>query len=582
VPSSDRIDELKKRYDENPRRFFASLANEYRKAGDLEQAITLCQTHLAEQPQNMNGHVVYGQALFEAGRYDEAKGTFEAALALDPENLIALRHLGDIACTNGANDQAREWYTRVLDADPRNDEIIALLASLDEQAKKDAIGAPIASKESMPAREADAGDFKPPQVITPLSTPRVQAETPTIAIEAVNTTRTPVVGVPPVATEPPPDAGLMDLAIDFDSIPDATPATPKAPRPSAELGVDTEFLSFDDVHRGTPIAPMKAVPDETIAPLGDMMVDPFSDMPQDTGASDSLVWEATPAEDDLPPLSDTITPIAEPQEIVAQDDSMDMLFGDSIPAEPAAPFVTETMAELYLAQGFTAEALEVYRQLSAQFPDDEKLRERVRRLARGDRISLSLDVVPAPAAERESSEHTARSYFAALAARRAVQGIGGARSSNGASSNGASAERAPAPQVAAPAPTAAIVDAAHVRSLDELFAGGSISDYDEHIALAFAQVAGAAEMGAAAVKGKPTAQAATELSLDSVFQEAESRATGAVPRQSQTLRFDQFFSTEGTDSGAPPAPQQTAPAGEPGSPAELQQFQSWLSQLKKP
>ena len=44
MPSSDRIDELKKRYDENPRRFFASLANEYRKAGDLEQAITLCQT----------------------------------------------------------------------------------------------------------------------------------------------------------------------------------------------------------------------------------------------------------------------------------------------------------------------------------------------------------------------------------------------------------------------------------------------------------------------------------------------------------------------------------------------------------
>jgi hypothetical protein len=89
-------------------------------------------------------------------------------------------------------------------------------------------------------------------------------------------------------------------------------------------------------------------------------------------------------------------------------------------------------------------------------------------------------------------------------------------------------------------------------------------------------------MGAAAVKGKPTAQAATELSLDSVFQEAESRATGAVPRQSQTLRFDQFFSTEGTDTSPAPAPPQTAPAGEPGSPAELQQFQSWLSQLKKP
>ena len=130
MPTSDRIDELKKRYDENPRRFFASLANEYRKAGDLDQAISICQAHLAEQPSNMNGHVVYGQALFEAGRYDEAKTTFESALALDPENLIALRHLGDIACTNGANESAREWYERVLDADPRNEEIAQIMLTV--------------------------------------------------------------------------------------------------------------------------------------------------------------------------------------------------------------------------------------------------------------------------------------------------------------------------------------------------------------------------------------------------------------------------------------------------------------------
>ena len=77
-----RLDELKKRYEENPRRFFAPLANEYRKAGDLDQAIALCQEHLQDQPGNMNGQVVYGQALFDAGRYDDAEATFQTALAL--------------------------------------------------------------------------------------------------------------------------------------------------------------------------------------------------------------------------------------------------------------------------------------------------------------------------------------------------------------------------------------------------------------------------------------------------------------------------------------------------------------------
>ena len=70
------------------------------------------------------------RALFEMGRYDEAKTVFETALSLDPENLIALRHLGDIARLANDNETARAWYQRVLEADPRNEEITQLLSSL--------------------------------------------------------------------------------------------------------------------------------------------------------------------------------------------------------------------------------------------------------------------------------------------------------------------------------------------------------------------------------------------------------------------------------------------------------------------
>ena len=100
-PPPARVDELKKRYEENPRRFFAPLANEYRKAGELDAAIELCRMHLEEQPGHLSGHIVFGQALFESGRTADAKVTFEAALNLDPENLIALRHLGDIGKADG-------------------------------------------------------------------------------------------------------------------------------------------------------------------------------------------------------------------------------------------------------------------------------------------------------------------------------------------------------------------------------------------------------------------------------------------------------------------------------------------------
>lgn len=62
-----RLDEITKRYEENPRRFFAPLANAYRKAGELSRSISLCQRYLQDQPGNLHGQVVYGRALFDAG-----------------------------------------------------------------------------------------------------------------------------------------------------------------------------------------------------------------------------------------------------------------------------------------------------------------------------------------------------------------------------------------------------------------------------------------------------------------------------------------------------------------------------------
>src|SRR5688500_8493573 len=132
---SARIDELEKKFSENARRYFAPLANEYRKAGDLDRAIEICRAHLPQQPGHMSGHIVYGQALYESRQLEEAKTVFEAALALDPENLIALRHLGDIARDSDDPATARIWYLRVLDADPRNDEVAGMLAELDAKAE---------------------------------------------------------------------------------------------------------------------------------------------------------------------------------------------------------------------------------------------------------------------------------------------------------------------------------------------------------------------------------------------------------------------------------------------------------------
>jgi len=187
MASSPRIDELRKKFEENPRRYFAPLANEYRKAGEIDQAIAICREYLPQQPGHMSGHIVYGQALYEARQFDESKTVFETALSLDPENLIALRHLGDIALVIGDADGARGWYRRVLEADPRNEEIQGQLAKLDSAASGGAVAASAASASAaaattptpVAAAPAISEAAKP---ATPKATP---SSAPTVVISAV-------------------------------------------------------------------------------------------------------------------------------------------------------------------------------------------------------------------------------------------------------------------------------------------------------------------------------------------------------------------------------------------------------------
>ena len=464
-----RVDELKKRYEENPRRFFAPLANEYRKAGDLEAAIDLCKMHLEEQPGHLSGHIVYGQALFESSRPAEAKTIFEAALALDPENLIALRSLGDIARGAGDATTARHWYGRVLEADPRNDEVIALIDALNAEAPAPTVVVAEQHEPPPPPNYAEAKDEPPLEIV------QAAAPTPVQPMEAVPAAPAPT--APPAVAAPRLSIGLMDLDLNLaDSTapavdllgavaPSAAPpsAAPlfdepppvvEAPAPElvdelslagtvADTGgptLEVQDTSFDapsvdeapmfagapetpafgdslDVTAGTefdePAEPRLSLLDasslenagDTVA-IGEAVTDP---RPISGGtAAPTEPAPATPADFDAlfgnTPIADVVVGGGEataPTEeagfvadsFVGREPTDELLESAPDIATPPSPFVTETMAELYLQQGFREEALGVYRQLLAQNPDDAGLAERVKHLEHGTRSSLAIDSV---------------------------------------------------------------------------------------------------------------------------------------------------------------------------------------------
>lgn len=285
MDGTSRIDELEQKFIENSRRYFAPLANEYRKSGNPHQAIAICRAHLAQLPGHMSGQIVYGQALFEVGEYAEARTVFENALAMDRENLVALRHLGDLALKGGETAAARQWYAKVLELDPKDAAVISLVDEIDA-----------ASDAQSPAGAVEESAQQPGQ---------------------------------PEVVEPEAVAAATAAAV--------------AP-------VATSAMSHSD-------------------------------------EDDNLISEEL-----------------------------------GVPIPPPQAFVTETMAELYLAQGFRDRALDVYRQLEALHPEDERLRARIAELdepaveaaALGPPVETTAPAEP----ERIAAQLSVRDFFASLGRRR--------------------------------------------------------------------------------------------------------------------------------------------------------------------
>jgi len=146
------LEKLERRYQDDPARNFAQLAERYRKDGRLEEALTLLRGHLADRPNYVSGLVVLGRCLLDEKSDDEARETFGRVLEVDQEHIIALRALGEIAERAGNRDEAQSWFTRLLDVDPMNEEAQAALERVAAMSDAPAVPA-VPADEAVPAAE---------------------------------------------------------------------------------------------------------------------------------------------------------------------------------------------------------------------------------------------------------------------------------------------------------------------------------------------------------------------------------------------------------------------------------------------
>ena len=133
MSDSVRLDELRRRIEKDPASIaFAQLAEECRRLGRHDDAIEICRNGLATHPGYLSARVTLGRALLHLGRLDEAEQELEIVLRGTPQNLAALRALGDIHHRRGDLPRALSSYQAAFRMAPNDPELERAVSELSE------------------------------------------------------------------------------------------------------------------------------------------------------------------------------------------------------------------------------------------------------------------------------------------------------------------------------------------------------------------------------------------------------------------------------------------------------------------
>ena len=345
--ADSRIDELRRRLERDPgSRLFAQLAEEYRKAGDRGEAIRVARAGLALHPTYPSARLTLGRALLDSGDAGAARAELESALRDAPDNILASRFLGQALEALGELRPALQQLERTLKMAPGDRQLEGQIVALRTRLGAPAVPPPPAAPLLRPggAGPSTAGESAaqlPATLLVYRPGDRV-ARTSSIPPPAATLPRRPAPPPPPVGS-----AGSVAQPFMAASAP-TVPSVRAAELPSAPVASDA-----------------RPEPDTAHTEAGN-----------EAGVEAELVEGLAPT---LPPGALSV------EEMLFEAEG-----GPEEPAAPAggawaeapgpadqAPFPSPTLAELYFRQGLVDRAVEVYRQVLSDEPQNERAQARL-------------------------------------------------------------------------------------------------------------------------------------------------------------------------------------------------------------
>ncbi|MFA4919750.1 MAG: tetratricopeptide repeat protein [Thermodesulfovibrionales bacterium] len=138
------IEKLKEKVAKDPNsRLFVPLADEYRKMGKLDEAISVLLKGLDNQPSYMSARVSLGKVYLEKKMMAEAKTEFEKVISAIPDNLFAHKKLADIYRDLEDKDRAIREYKTVLKLNALDEDAMSNLNALQSTRKDEEVAATV-------------------------------------------------------------------------------------------------------------------------------------------------------------------------------------------------------------------------------------------------------------------------------------------------------------------------------------------------------------------------------------------------------------------------------------------------------
>ena len=366
------IAKLTERISKDPKsKLFVPLAEEYKKVGDIEMAVHVLLEGLKQNPGYVTAKSFLGRLLLEKGDLPGAQKEFEEVVKAIPDNLLAQRKLGDLYALQNKQAEALKQYKIVLALSPGDEDLASLVSDVESGAD---VRQRLQQQKTKPSPEPPKKPVSPQKGQATASSPQENPEVVKTPLAAPFSTPEPK----PEREHPPlhfePSSGPADTGAE------AEPAEPEKPSEPAAQGLTSLSAQL-----------------ETEEPEEVLVVEPLEEeQPVEAVPSPGIDFfaEKTPADIAAAPFEETpVMPEPGPAAGQTVDQSDD--------------FTTDTLAELYIAQGFFEKAIDIYQRMLADHPNSRGLAnklDRVKTMAAAAEASAPTEYTPVETGEGKAGQ----------------------------------------------------------------------------------------------------------------------------------------------------------------------------------